>query len=172
MRLDGLQTITRRAAGLLVAVGAVGLVLMTAIIGWQVFGRYVLRASPDWSEQASLTLMIWYVSFAAAAGVREGFHIRIVALTNALPARGRLALRYLSELVVLSVGVAMLIWSSQLVVGTWSHTIPTLGLPRGAAYLGLPIAGALIALFSAERILELPTHAAGEGELDEDPRWS
>lgn len=59
---------------LLIAFGAIGLLAMTAIIGWQVFGRFVLNSSPSWTEQASLILMIWYVMFAAAAGVYEGFH--------------------------------------------------------------------------------------------------
>ena len=45
-----------------------GLLLMTGIVAWQVFARYVLNASPAWAEQAALLLMIWYVFFAAAAG--------------------------------------------------------------------------------------------------------
>lgn len=149
--------------------GAAGLVLMTAIVGWQVFGRYVLNSSPSWSEQASLTLMIWYVSFAAAAGVREGFHIRIVALENAASPKVRRLMRIASDLAVAACGVAMAVWGGELVVRTWSHVIPSLGLPRGLAYLGLPIAGALIALFAFERMLE---EAKGREVKDEDSRWS
>ena len=72
---------------LLIAFGAIGLLAMTAIIGWQVFGRLVLNSSPSWTEQASLILMIWYVMFAAAAGVYEGFHIRIALLEEKLGPR-------------------------------------------------------------------------------------
>jgi TRAP-type C4-dicarboxylate transport system permease small subunit len=168
--LEGLRRVTKAASALLLALGAAGLVLMTAIVGWQVFGRYVLSSSPSWSEQASLTLMIWYVLFAAAAGVREGFHIRIVALQQAAPPRLRAALRLAADLVVALLGVAMAVWGGELVARTWSHEIPTLGLPRGVAYLPLPIAGALMTLFALERILE---HLGG---LDDDAegasRWS
>ena len=80
---------------LLIAFGAIGLLAMTAIIGWQVFGRFVLNSSPSWTEQASLILMIWYVMFAAAAGVYEGFHIRIALLEEKLGPRARPLLRYL-----------------------------------------------------------------------------
>jgi len=45
----------------LTLLSAIGLILMTLIVGWQVFGRYVLNQSPDWSEQAALALMIWYI---------------------------------------------------------------------------------------------------------------
>lgn len=168
--LETLAKITHAASELIVKAAAIGLVLMTVIVGWQVFGRYVLNSSPSWSEQASLTLMIWYVSFAAAAGVREGFHIRIVAIENAAPVRLRRYMRIASNLVVAGCGVAMLVWGGDLVARTWSHVIPSLGLPRGLAYLGLPIAGALILLFAIERALE---EALGFKVKDEeDPRWS
>lgn len=166
--LDLLASVTRRASDILLKISAAGLVLMTAIVGWQVFGRYILNSSPSWSEQASLTLMIWYVSFAAAAGVREGFHIRITALEDIAPRRVKRAMRLAADLVVALCGVAMAIWGAELVAKTWSHVIPSLGLPRGLAYLGLPISGVLIALFSLERMLEESKGRAAE----EESRWS
>ena len=73
-------------------------------------------------------------------------------------------------MIIAACGLALLFWGSELVVRTWSHIIPSLGLPRGMAYLALPISGALIALFSLERLLE---EAEGENvEDEEDPRWS
>lgn len=168
--MKNLSRLTHRAADWLLRIGGAGLILMTLIVGWQVFGRYVLNSSPSWSEQASLTLMIWYVTFAAAAGVREGFHIRIVALENAMPERIARVMRVAANAVVGACGIAMAFWGGELVARTWSHVIPSLGISRGFAYLGLPIAGALIALFSLERILE---ELAGEEIKDEeDPRWS
>jgi TRAP-type C4-dicarboxylate transport system permease small subunit len=53
----------------------------------------------------------------------------------------------------------MLVLGGELVMRTWSHTIPSLGLSRGLAYLGLPIAGGLIILFEVERVL-FPDDAA------------
>lgn len=148
------------ASRALMLAGAAGLVVMTLIIGWQVFGRYVLNDSPSWSEQASLVLMIWYVSFAAAAGVRLGFHIRISALADGLPGPWPARLKIASLMVIALVGVAMAAWGGELIARTWSHSIPTLGLPRGFAYLPLPISGALMTLFAAEQIFEIATGAA------------
>lgn len=136
----------------LLVLGAIGLLAMTAIIGWQVFARYVLNASPSWSEQASLVLMIWYVSFAAAAGVYEGFHIRISAFADSLPAPWPHRLSRVANGVIVLVGIAMAVWGGELIVRTWSHVIPTLGMPRGVAYLPLPISGALMALFALARM--------------------
>ncbi|MFN7179951.1 TRAP transporter small permease [Hyphomonas sp.] len=162
-----LSNVTRIAADLLIKAGALGLVLMTIIIGWQVFGRYVLNSTPSWSEQAALALMIWYVSLAAAAGVRQGFHIRIVALEEALPVGARKAMQIVSHTIVGLCGAAMLVWGGELVIRTWSHAVPSLGIPRGLVYLGLPISGALMALFALEQVLEkfgLSAEAAETGE--------
>ena len=98
--------------------------------------------------------MIWFAFLAAAAGVREGFHIRIVALEEAAPPKVRGGdARDQRGLVVAACGLAMLVLGGELVLRTWSHTIPSLGLPRGLAYLGLPISGGLIFLFALERRL-------------------
>jgi len=148
-----LSRFANRSSQLLLILSASALLLMTFMIGWQVFGRFVLGSSPSWSEQASLTLMIWFVFLAGAAGVREKFHIRIIAVENALPAKPRKTMQLLSHIVVGLCGVAMLWWGGELVIRTWSHIIPSLGLPRGVAYLAIPIAGALIALFSLEHII-------------------
>lgn len=168
--MERLSRATHVIADVLVKVAAFGLVLMTAIVGWQVFGRYVLNSTPSWSEQAALTLMIWYVSLAAAAGVRQGFHIRIVAVEEAVGPRARKVMQVMSNSIVGACGLAMLIWGGELVMLTWSHVIPSLGISRGLAYLGLPIAGALMALFALERTLEVL--AAKPLNDEEDPRWS
>ncbi len=152
MKAHPIQRIARFASNALIGVAATGLVAMTIIIGWQVIGRFVLGSSPSWSEQAAQVLMIWFAFLAAAAGVREGFHIRIVALEEAASPRIRRLMQLSASLVVAGCGLAMLILGGELVMRTWEHTIPSLGMSRGFAYLGLPISGALIVLFEIERM--------------------
>jgi len=134
----------------LIRLGAAGLVLMTAVIGWQVFGRFILQSSPSWSEQAALLLMIWYVLFAAAAGVREGFHIRISMLEDmSSPAMAhwvRLAIHCLVALF----GAVLFFYGSQLAWLVRDHVIPSLGLSRGFAYIPLPVAGLLMTIFALD----------------------
>ena len=162
-------SLTRTASHLLTRLAASGLILMTVIVGWQVFSRYILNSSPSWSEQASLTLMIWYVSLAAAAGVRDSSHIRIAAVEKAMPPSVQRPIRITSNLVVGVCGAAMCVWGTDLVIRTWSHVIPSLGLPRGTAYAGIPIAGALIVIFSIERVVKELNNASSE---EEGPSWS
>jgi TRAP-type C4-dicarboxylate transport system permease small subunit len=151
--LDALSVLSRQLSRISLGLAAAGLVIMTAIIGWQVFGRFVLGQTPAWSEAGALVLMVWYVTIAAAVGVREGFHIRLTALVDALPEGGRKALDLLAHAVVLGFGAVLAVYGAELVARTWSHAIPSLPVPRGFAYLPLPIAGGLIVLFSIEHML-------------------
>ncbi len=129
-----------------------GLVAITVIIAWQVFARYVLNASPAWAEQAALLIMIWFVFFAAAAGVREGFHIRIRVVTDALPDRPKRAVRLLAHAVVAGFGAALVWWGVELCHEVWRHVIPTLGISRGWAYVPMPLSGVLVVFYSLEHI--------------------
>ena len=137
---------------ILIAFGSVGLLAMTAIIGWQVFGRFVLNASPSWTEQASLILMIWYVMFAAAAGVYEGFHIRIALLEEKFGERARPLLRVVATIIVI-IGLVMLVYGVQLCWAVRSNVVPSLGISRAVAYIPLPVSGVLMALFALPQML-------------------
>jgi TRAP-type C4-dicarboxylate transport system permease small subunit len=54
--MSGLAFVSRMISRATLMLAGVGLLAMTGIIGWQVFARYVLNASPAWAEQAALVL--------------------------------------------------------------------------------------------------------------------
>lgn len=153
MMLGTLAFLSRQISRATLAFAALGLVVMTGVIGWQVFARYVLQDAPAWAEQSALVLMLWYILPAAAVGVREQFHIAMTAAVNAMPDRMAKASRYAALLTVMAFGAAMGVWGADLVIRTWAIDIPTLGLPRGFAYLPLPMAGWLIVFFSIEHVI-------------------
>ena len=141
-----------RLADILAKIGAVGLLAMTLVVGWQVFGRFVLESSPSWSEQTALVLMIWYVFLAAGAGVWERFHIRIEILEQRFEPETRRRLRIAIHALIALMGIALLVFGAQLVWLVRDHVIPSLGISRAFAYIPIPVTGALIALFSIGRI--------------------
>lgn len=145
-------TASRWASIIALWFSGLGLMAMTAIIFWQVIARYVLNDSPSWSEQTALILMIWIVFFAGAAGVREGFHIRIEAATNAAPPAVGRFMRLGAQLVIAGFGLALAIWGTELVIRTWDHSVPALGISRGLAYSPAPLSGLLILLFALEQL--------------------
>lgn len=152
---DALSFFSRVMSRVLLGLAALGMCVMTGIISWQVFARYVLQASPSWTEQASLLLMIWFIFFATAVGIREGFHIRITALKEAMPDRFHPAFDIGANIVTGLIGIIVLVGGFNLTGYTWTHAIPTLGISRGYAYIPLIFSGAMIVFYSLEHILAL-----------------
>lgn len=145
-------TVYERLSDLLIKIAAAGLVAMTGVIAWQVFGRFVLDSSPSWSEQTALVLMIWYVFFAAAAGVWERFHIRIEILENRLSPESVRWVRIAIHVLIAGLGLILLAFGGQLAWSVREFVIPSLGISRTWAYIPIPVAGLLIFYFSLGRI--------------------
>lgn len=141
-----------------------GMIAMTAMVGWQVFSRYVLNASPSWTEPASILVMSWFIFLGAAVGVRENFHMGFDVLIHFFPGAGPW-MRAVSDGAVLVFGLGMIVYGGQLVIQTWTATIPVLQLPGGFSYMPLVAGGILISLFAGERLL---LRLAGVG-VDHDP---
>src|SRR6185295_11214948 len=62
-----------------------GLMAIVAIVAWQVFGRYVLNASPTWTETLAMVLVLYVTLIGAAVGVRDAGHIGMESLLVLVP---------------------------------------------------------------------------------------
>jgi TRAP-type C4-dicarboxylate transport system permease small subunit len=70
-----------------VTVAGVCLVVITIIIPWGVFTRYVLNVGSSWPEPMAVLLMIWFSFMSAAVCYREGLHIGVKVVPDALGGR-------------------------------------------------------------------------------------
>jgi TRAP-type C4-dicarboxylate transport system permease small subunit len=141
-------------------ISATGLVVMTAFVAWQVFGRFVLNDTPTWTETGSILIMGWFIFLGAAVGIREGYHLSFDVVLYFLPERGRQVLYTISDIAVLGFAGCMVAYGAQLAAGTWRSTVPNLGVSGGVVFLALIAGGLLMSLFSLERLLR---RAAGLG---------
>lgn len=157
-----------RISRLALWVAAAGMIAMTAIVALQVFSRYVLNASPSWTEALSVLLMSWFIFLGAAVGVRENFHMGFDVLLHVLPDGAEAWLRTVSDIAILAFGLGMVFYGSQLMVKTWTATIPVLGLPGGFSYMPLVAGGLLITLFVLSRLLLRFAGVRDEHETDAD----
>jgi TRAP-type C4-dicarboxylate transport system permease small subunit len=132
-----------------------GLVAMTVIVAWTVFGRYVLNATPTWGEPVSLFLMLWFILLGGAVGVRELDHMGFDVGLHYAKGRWRSALVVVNETLVAVFGFAMVFYGWQLAAKVWSDRLPMIGISKGWDYVPLVAGGVLIALFSLEKLLLL-----------------
>jgi TRAP-type C4-dicarboxylate transport system permease small subunit len=61
-------------------------------------------------------------------------------------------MRLAAQLVIAGFGLALAIWGGELVMRTWDHTVPALGISRGLAYSPAPASGLLMMLFALEQM--------------------
>jgi TRAP-type C4-dicarboxylate transport system permease small subunit len=162
-RLLAFSRFLSRLSTLALWVAGTGLVAMTVIVAYQVFMRYVMNASPPWTEAGSIMIMSWFIFLGAAVGVRENFHMGFDVLLYVLPAGAKPWLRAVSDIAIFAFAFGMVFYGGGLAIRFWSTRIPVLGLPTTFTYLPIVISGALMCLFSLERIL---LRLAGE-QVDE-----
>ena len=157
-----LHSISQTLAKLALILSALGLIAMTITVSWQVFGRYVLNDSPNWSEPITIQLMGWFILLGSAVGIRENYHLGFDVLRHVVPKPVARIMASISMLVVLVFAVAMAVYGMQLVVGTWTATLPVLGWPGGTDFMPLVAGGALMAFYAVEQLYLIVTGAADE----------
>lgn len=148
-----ISAVLGRLSNAILWLAGIGLLAMTIIVAYQVFMRFVINASPSWTEAGAIMLVTWFVFLGAAVGVRENFHMGFDVLVYVLPARAKPWLRGISDVAVFAFAFGMLYYGGELAIRYWSTRIPVLGLPTSFTYFPIVVSGFLMCLFSLERFL-------------------
>lgn len=158
----------RQLGNILLALSALLLLAMTLMVGWQVWGRYVLNETPIAAEPLSLIFMLYLCLLGAAVGVREGFHMGVQVVLQLLSDRGRRWTETLSLLAVACFAFGMVWYGGRLVSATAEHVMPQVELSEGVFYLALPLSGLAILLFIVERLFALHLNLAVDKDVYRD----
>jgi TRAP-type C4-dicarboxylate transport system permease small subunit len=138
---------------LCVWISGAALILITLVIPYGVFMRYVINSPSSWPEPFSVVMMVMFSFIGGAAVYRAGAHIAVRALVDAVGPRTKRVFAWATE-ACLVFFCGFMVWKGyELVVATMHQTIaefPT--LPVGVVYMPIPICGALLLLFIFERL--------------------
>jgi len=140
-------------AGVTIALAGTALVALVVMMGWLVFGRYVLNDTPTWIERGATLAILCIAMPVAAVGVRERFHLSVLGLREALPGALQRWIAVGCDALVGLFGLGMAIWSWELVEMVANFRIPLLGISQGWTYVPMVVGGVLIALFAVEQVL-------------------
>jgi len=154
-----------------VVVGVAALVLISAVIPYAVFTRYVLNSAASWPEPMAVLLTILLTFIGAAAGYRLNLHMNLAYFANQTPPPVRKALDVLVQLLMALIAIFMVVWGERLVEVTWNNTIGDFPfLSVGVTYLPIPVGGFCLLLFIIERLFlgappdPIPQHDAASSE--------
>ncbi len=137
-----------------VLIASAALVLISAVIPWAVFTRYVLNSASSWPEPMAVLLTIVLTFFGAAACYRIGIHMNVSVGVDLLPKRIRRLADFTVELLMAFIALYMVIYGVGLVEATWYNSIAEFPwLSVGVTYLPIPCGGVITLLFATERLM-------------------
>ena len=129
------------------------LVLISAVIPWAVFTRYILNSAASWPETTAVLLTIVLTFFGAAACYRLGIHMNVTIGVDLLPAHVRRIAEFIVELLMAVMAVFMIIYGFKLCVTTWNNSIAEFpSLSVGLVYSPIPFGGVFTLLFIIEHL--------------------
>jgi TRAP-type C4-dicarboxylate transport system permease small subunit len=143
------------------------LTIMSTIIAWGVFTRYVLGSGSFWPEPISIFLAIQLTFYGAAACYRAGAHISLKMFADLLPPLLKRWQGHLVDLLMTTICLFMVTYGASLVKTTYFQAYPEFQYIRvGVAYSAIPIAGLITLLFVIEKAFIRPSlDAAKEGKV-------
>lgn len=141
-------------SALTVGLAGIALVGLVAMMGWLVFGRYVLNDTPTWIERAATLAILAIAMPVAAVGVRERFHLSVLGVRESLPRGVQRWIALACDALMGLFGAGMAWWSWELVGTVQNFRIPLLGISQGWTYAPMVLGGALMVLFAIEQVLK------------------
>jgi TRAP-type C4-dicarboxylate transport system permease small subunit len=136
-------------------IGMAGIVMlvMTIIIPYGVFMRYVVNSPASWPEPAGILLMVLFSFIGGAAAYRAKAHIAVATLLNMVNDVNRVRLERAADVGMGIIALFMIKWGVLLVEAVWHNTIAEFPeLSVGVTYIPIPVAGVVTLLFCIERL--------------------
>ena len=115
------------------------LVIITLIVPYGVFTRYVLNSAASWPEPLAVLLMIVLSFLSAVVCYREHLHIGVGILPGLLAQPWKSLLGWLLEICMLATNLSTVVWGIKLVEATWYQNIAEFPIvTAGMTYLPIP----------------------------------
>ena len=138
-------------AGILgVLVGIISLVVL-----WQVFTRFILRNPSAWSEEISRYLLIWISFIGGALGLSNGTHMGLVLVTDRIknPVL-KTIVHILAYIVCGAVGFVFVKYGYIYAESGMTRTMMCCNMPMGYVYMIVPVCGVIIIINCIATVFE------------------
>lgn len=134
-------------------------VILFAILVLLVLTQVVVRflgVSLPWTEVAARVAFIWQAVIGAAYVIGEKEDVAIDWLVRKMPVGGVKAVSVLAHAIVAFFAVWVMVWGGMRnVLAGWEDTVQLLPISQGQTFLVIPVAGALIVVYSLLHVVDL-----------------
>ncbi len=133
------------------------LAVVLAERGWQVWS-FIPRGQSQWTEEVATNLLVWVSLLGASVAFGTRSHLGVDYFVEKFDEPARRLIELIVQIIIgffaisaMIIGGGILVWQT-LKTG---QTLPAMKILKGYMYLSVPISGAFILLFAAERIVEV-----------------
>ncbi|PSL06120.1 TRAP-type C4-dicarboxylate transport system permease small subunit [Haloactinopolyspora alba] len=149
-----MSTVSRlldRVHAVLLAAIAVLLAVLTVVVAYQVFGRYLpLIPRALWTEEIARLCLEWTVFLGAAAAVRRGDHFVIDLIPARLDAWLARPVQLVAMALVLVMSLVITVGGFRFALDGVDQISTTSGIRLVWAYAAIPVSGVLMVVFAIE----------------------
>ncbi|WP_249870556.1 TRAP transporter small permease [Oceanobacillus saliphilus] len=119
------------------------LILMTVIVTYVVFMRYVMNATPVWGEEMVRMFLVWMTFLGASLGLRDETHIRLNAIDGILSPTMRKVMDWFAVIVLFLFSLFMVIEGTKMTILSMGSRMPGLGIETAWLVAVFPLSGLL-----------------------------
>lgn len=144
-------------------------VIMVGSISLQVFMRFIVGSSLEWSEELARYCFIWLVYMGISYGVKKQRHIKVDVLLLLFKDKGKVVLNFAANFIFLLFALFVVVYGSSIAVYIlgWGQASPALSIPMGLVYLATPVGMGATAIRLIQQMMKQYTFLRG-GKVDKE----
>lgn len=147
----------------LVSNATLGILVLTVL--WGVLTRYITEKPAVWTTELSGILFTWVVFVGAATAYRNGRHIRITLLVDAVPPAVSAIVHFLAKLIVAAFVIYVTYLAYLMMIKGMTRVSPVMDIPFLWVYLAPLISFGIMSLTTLCRLFGLiPESGPNDGD--------
>jgi C4-dicarboxylate transporter DctQ subunit len=149
-------------------IASVSLVMMTGITAVQVFNRYVLQSSLDWSEELARYLFIWAVYVGCSYATQMDRHLEVTIIRTIFNGKLARPVTILASIFTLAFCIFATVLGVKFIIflASTGQKTPALEINAYWVYLCMPVGLGFMGIRTAERLWWLITGKINAAEIE------
>lgn len=131
----------------------IALAIVTLVIPYAVFSRYVLKNSPSWSDELSLFCLVWISMLGATVSLKKGYQVGITFFLNKSPRAVSAVLRVVGYALMIAVFAVLIVFGIRQTITNLRQLSAALQIPMSIPYAALPVGFFMMLSITVEDLL-------------------
>ncbi len=130
------------------------LLIMTAVVAANVFGRFIMGNSLSWGEEVAKMLLTYLTFLGAAYAMKDNSHYSFDYLVRKLPLKLLRIFLIFRWSVIIIISLIIIYYSSEVTIRMRDWIMPSSGINRALVYAVTPVGITFLLIYSIRNLVE------------------